>query len=104
MHQSLQALLLGEIALIVRLGPFEHENQTWIKVYIRVFSGVIEPGKTLVIRTDARKWKLRGGWLPGRYKAWVRVDGLTIDRYSQLSVTSDPFEFEIKAAVTREEK
>jgi hypothetical protein len=55
----------------------------------------VEPGKSLQIETDARKWKLRDGWLPGRYEVTVRVDGLEIDPYYRLSVLSDPFEFEI---------
>lgn len=64
----------------------------------------IEPGKALVIRTDARKWKLPGGWVPGRYRARVRVERLHLDDYSQLWVTSEPFEFEIRAAAARQEK
>ena len=56
----------------------------------------IKPGEELEIQTDARKWKLRDGWLPGRYKTMVRVDNLKVDKYSTLSVLSDPIEFEIK--------
>lgn len=55
----------------------------------------IEPGESLSVRTDARKWTLRDGWLPGRYEITVRVDGLRVDRHCVLSVTSDPTEFEI---------
>lgn len=65
---------------------------------------VIKPTESLVVRTDARKWTLRDGWLPGRYKVTVRAEHLTVDRYSRLWVTSDPFEFEIKAAATRPDK
>ena len=64
----------------------------------------IEPGKALVIRTDARKWKLPDGWLPGRYKARVRVKDLHVDYHSMLTVSSETFEFEVKAAATRPEK
>ena len=56
----------------------------------------IKPGEKLEIQTDARKWKLRDGWLPGRYRATVRVDNLKVDKYSTLSVLSEPIEFEIK--------
>ena len=56
----------------------------------------IKPGEKLEIQTDARKWKLRDDWLPGRYKATVRVDNLIVDKYSTLSVLSEPIEFEIK--------
>ncbi len=56
----------------------------------------IEPGGKLVIITDAQKWKLCDGWLPGKYKVTVRVDSLKVDKYSSLSVISDPFEFDVK--------
>ena len=56
----------------------------------------IKPGEKLEIQTDARKWKLRDGWLPGRYRATVRIDNLKVDKYSTLSVLSEPIEFEIK--------
>ena len=47
--QSPKALLVGAIAHVIGLGPFEHENQAWIKVYIRVFSSFgSKPGKNLV--------------------------------------------------------
>jgi hypothetical protein len=61
-----------------------------------VSSREIKPGEQLEIRTDARKWKLRDGWLPGRYMVTIRVDNLRVDDYTTLSVSSDPFEFEIK--------
>ena len=56
----------------------------------------IDPGEQILIETDARKWQLTDGWLPGRYKVTMRVDNLTVDPYATLSVTSDPIEFEIK--------
>ncbi|NQT13123.1 MAG: hypothetical protein HQ582_10270 [Planctomycetes bacterium] len=56
----------------------------------------IKPGDKLDIRTDVRKWKLRDGWFPGKYKVTVRVGNLMVDKYSTLSVLSDPIEFEIK--------
>jgi hypothetical protein len=56
----------------------------------------IKPGEKLEIQTDVRKWKLRDGWLPGRYRVTVRVDNLEVDEYSTLSVLSEPVEFEIK--------
>ncbi len=56
----------------------------------------IKPGGKLEIQTDARKWKLRDGWFPGRYKVTVRINNLKIDDYSTLSVLADPIEFEIK--------
>ncbi len=66
----------------------------------RTISGMgrreIKPGARLLIRTDARKWTLRDGWLSGRYRVTLRVDNLTVDKYSTLSVLSDPVEFEIR--------
>ncbi len=56
----------------------------------------IKPGGKLKIQTDARKWKLRDGWFPGRYKVTVRIENLKVDDYSTLSVLADPIEFEIK--------
>jgi hypothetical protein len=56
----------------------------------------IKPGGVLEVKTDARKWTLRDGWLPGRYRVTLRVDGLRADPYCTLSVLSDPFEFEVK--------
>ncbi len=56
----------------------------------------ITPGGTLTVKTDARKWTLRDGWLPGRYKVTVRVDHLTLDRYSTLSVLNDPVGFTVE--------
>ncbi len=56
----------------------------------------VKPGGKIEIQTDARKWKLRDGWLPGRYRVTVRVDNLRVDKYSTISVLTDPIEFEIK--------
>jgi hypothetical protein len=56
----------------------------------------IESGRSLSVRTDARKWTLRDGWLPGSYRITVRVDNLVVDDYSTLSVTSDPIEFAVE--------
>lgn len=56
----------------------------------------IESGRALSIRTDARKWMLRDGWLPGDYQIIVRVDNLVVDDYCTLSVISDPIEFTIE--------
>lgn len=56
----------------------------------------IKPGGTLTVKTDARTWELQGGWSPGHYKITIRVDHLTVDRYSTLSVMSDPVEFRVE--------
>jgi len=56
----------------------------------------IKPGSVLEVKTDARKWQLRDGWIAGRYRVTLRVDRLRADPYCTLSVLSDPVEFEIK--------
>lgn len=59
----------------------------------------IKSGRSLTASTDARKWKITGGWVPGKYKINVRVQvtGTTVDgNRCILSVHSDPFEFEIR--------
>ena len=61
----------------------------------------IKPTNSLVVHTDARKWKLIDGWVPGRYRVTVRAEHIAVDRYSRLWTTSDPFEFEIEAGPTR---
>ena len=73
-----------------------------VKVPIRI-SGMssrkIEPGGSLTVSTDARKWTIVGGWIRGKYKINVRVQvrGTTVDgNLCILLVHSDPFEFEIR--------
>ncbi len=56
----------------------------------------IKPGKKIEIQTDARKWKIKDGWLPGRYRVTVCVDNLRVGKYYKLSVWTDPIEFEIR--------
>jgi hypothetical protein len=56
----------------------------------------VKAGGKLSIITNARKWTLRDGWLPGKYKITVRVDNLTVDKYTKISTLSEPIEFEIK--------
>ena len=57
----------------------------------------INAGEGLTVTTDARRWKIMGGWVPGKYKANIRVENLAVegDRCI-LSVHSEPFEFEIR--------
>jgi len=56
----------------------------------------IKPNGSPSITTDARKWALRDGWLPGRYTVVARVDNLQVDDSSRLSVLSEPLEFIIE--------
>lgn len=57
----------------------------------------VKPGGSLTAATDARKWTIDGGWVPGKYSVTVGVSRLTADGgRCVLSVTSAPFEFEIK--------
>lgn len=57
----------------------------------------IKAGEKLSVSSDARKWRIAGGWVLGKYKATVRVERLSVDGdRCQLSVTSEPFEFEVR--------
>ena len=57
----------------------------------------IKAGESLTVTTDARKWKIIGGWVPGKYRANVRVEKLTVEgNRCILSVHSEPFDFEIR--------
>ncbi|MHC4574693.1 MAG: leucine-rich repeat domain-containing protein [Planctomycetota bacterium] len=55
----------------------------------------IEAGETQYIHTNARKWKLKDGWQPGRYKITLRVNKLKADKFCTLSVLSSPIKLEI---------
>lgn len=57
---------------------------------------VIPPGKSLTIKTDARKWTICGGWKKGSYRINMKVSNLRVDDYCTLAVMSDPHEFRIK--------
>lgn len=51
----------------------------------------------LTSRIDARKWEIKGGWVPGKYSVNVRVEGITADQgRSRVSILSEPFEFEVR--------
>jgi len=57
----------------------------------------INAGASLTIKTDARKWNINGGWVPGKYTANVRIENLHVDGdRCTLSILSKPFEFEIR--------
>ncbi len=57
---------------------------------------VLKRGQSLVIKTDLSKWKIRGGWIPGRYTATVRIENLATERGRHtVSVLSEPFSFEV---------
>ena len=57
----------------------------------------IKPGEQLSVSSDVRKWPIKDGWKPGKYKATVRVENLAVDvGRCRLSVQSEQFEFEIE--------
>ena len=62
-------------------------------------SYVIEAKGSRVVELDLSKWKILGGWIPGKYQVVIRVDNLQVDDYSTLEVLSEPFEFTIGEAV-----
>lgn len=56
---------------------------------------IINPGQSLTIRIDARKWQLRDHWIPGRYQVNVKVGNLRLDDFTQAIIMSEMVEFEI---------
>ena len=56
----------------------------------------IEPGASLTLETDVRKWSIADGWLPGKYRMALRVNNLQVDGHAALSIEGEPIEFEIR--------
>jgi hypothetical protein len=56
----------------------------------------IKPGASLSILIDLRKWLLIGGWVAGKYRVDLRVDGVALDSYSAVTLISDPVELRIE--------
>lgn len=56
----------------------------------------IQPGDSLTVRIDARKWRIHGGWIPGRYEVDVRVDHLRLDDFATASIKSEMAAFEVR--------
>lgn len=77
---------------------FLHRPKVEVPIEITaVRSHRIESDENLTIETHANKWKIVDGWIPGKYTATVRVEGLTVDgNRCILSVHSEPFEFEVR--------
>jgi hypothetical protein len=65
----------------------------------RQISGVgghrIKTGEKLLVTTDARKWVIADGWIPGKYKVTVKANLQVDDGRCHLTIMSEPFEFEI---------
>ena len=67
------------------------------KKVMEVGENPIKAGESLTVMTDGRKWKIIGGWVPGKYRANIRVEKLTVEgNRCILSVHSKPFDFEIR--------
>lgn len=56
----------------------------------------IPKGKSNVKTIDVRKWTVVDGWVPGKYQVTVRVDKITVDKYTWINVTGEPVIFEIR--------
>ena len=55
------------------------------------------PAGTSKVRTiDVSKWKVRDGWVQGKYQIVVRADKIDVDKYTWMSISSDPVVFEIR--------
>lgn len=57
---------------------------------------VLKSGQSLTVKTDLTKWKIKGGWISGRYTATVRVENIATERGHQtVTVLSEPFSFQV---------
>lgn len=56
----------------------------------------IPAGTSKVKTVDVSKWKVLHGWVPGKYQIVVRADKIDADKYTWMSVSSDPIVFEIR--------
>ena len=56
----------------------------------------IRPRGTHTIQTDATKWGIEGGWVPGKYTASILVEEIRVDTQITMRVLSDLFEFRIE--------
>ena len=56
----------------------------------------IPAGTSRVKTIDVSKWKLADGWGQGKYQILVRVDKIDVDRYTWMSISSDPIVIEIR--------
>ena len=45
---------------------------------------------TMKLVVDCSKWAIRDGWIPGSYVVTFRLDRIIADKYSRLSVRSEP--------------
>ena len=56
----------------------------------------VAAGGELVVRLDARKWAITGGWTPGDYAVTVRLRNIDVDGKVTLAVLSDPVRFVVE--------
>ena len=56
----------------------------------------VSPHQSMNLTIDISKWKVRDGWIPGKYKMIFRLDRIIIDKYVRISVTSEAIKIEIK--------
>lgn len=56
----------------------------------------VGPNKSLTKTIDASKWTIVDGWTKGKYQVLIRIDKIDVDKYTWISVHSDPVFFEIR--------
>ena len=56
----------------------------------------IPPTQSGSLQTDLTKWIIRGGWQPGRYQVSVRIHEIRVDRFSSVTVDSEPITFVVR--------
>ncbi len=96
--ETVHLTLVDIYRVSTQLGLFAERPKVEVPTKIAgMGSYPIKAGGSLTVTTDGRKWKIVGGWVPGKYKATVRIENLAVegDRCI-LSVHSEPFEFEIR--------
>ncbi len=75
----------------------QHPKMEAPKGFAGIRAHPIKAGESITVTTDIRRWKIPGGWVPGKYKVAIRVENLTLegDRCI-LSVRGAQFLFEIR--------
>ena len=56
----------------------------------------IKPKEKLYILVDAKKGYPGVEWFPGEYEILVRADYIRVDKYTVISVASDPIKFSVE--------
>ena len=53
-------------------------------------------GTSKVKTIDVSKWQVADGWVQGKYQVVVRADKIDVDKYTWMSISSEPVVFEVR--------